>query len=159
MLRTRLWAGAVLIALAAGVLVLDERLAPWYPFLFVLVVLVALAACYELLQLLAAHARPPAALCYAAVVALLACNWLPGLFPGQSAWPWVASVFATAVLAFFLAEMAAYRAPGGSMPRIALGLFVTAYLGLLPSFLVQLRWLGDPRGATAALALAIFVPK
>jgi phosphatidate cytidylyltransferase len=40
---------------------------------------------------------------------------------------------------------------------------MTAYLGLLPSFLVQLRWLDaattTPRDARAALALAIFIPK
>jgi phosphatidate cytidylyltransferase len=38
---------------------------------------------------------------------------------------------------------------------------MTAYLGLLPSFLAQLRWLDDAQTykPVAALALAIFVPK
>jgi phosphatidate cytidylyltransferase len=60
--------------------------------------------------------------------------------------------------------MATFRDPGGSVVRIALVVFVTAYLGLLPSFLVQLRWPTlEPeeatRRGTVALALTIFVPK
>ncbi|MGH7225185.1 MAG: phosphatidate cytidylyltransferase, partial [Gemmataceae bacterium] len=46
---------------------------------------------------------------------------------------------------------------GGAVIRLALSVWMTAYLGLLPSFLIQLRWL-DTR-ARAALALAIFIPK
>jgi phosphatidate cytidylyltransferase len=62
--------------------------------------------------------------------------------------------------------MASFRAPGGSVVRMALAVWVVAYLGVLPSFLAQLRWppfrgaseaLG--RAEVAALALAIFVPK
>jgi phosphatidate cytidylyltransferase len=39
--------------------------------------------------------------------------------------------------------------------------FIAGYLGLLPSFLAQLRWLNvdKPLVGTMALALAIFVPK
>ena len=35
MLRTRLWMGAILILLTVGMLTLDQRFSPWYPFLFV----------------------------------------------------------------------------------------------------------------------------
>ena len=51
--------------------------------------------------------------------------------------------------------------PGNSVARIALTLWLAAYLGLLASFLAQLRWLnaGEPSYGTVALALAIFVPK
>src|SRR5262249_62353213 len=52
MLRTRLWMGAILIALASGVLLIDQFLQPWYPFLFIFILALALAACFELLQLL-----------------------------------------------------------------------------------------------------------
>jgi phosphatidate cytidylyltransferase len=64
-------------------------------------------------------------------------------------------------LAAFLVEMAIFHEPGNSVARIALTLWVATYLGLLPSFLAQLRWLkgDDPRYGTMALALAIFVPK
>ena len=52
MLRTRLWMGGLLIVLAVLVLVVDQRLAPWFPFLFVLVLGLASLATFELCQLL-----------------------------------------------------------------------------------------------------------
>jgi phosphatidate cytidylyltransferase len=167
MLRTRLWMGAVLVVLAVGVLVIDQHLGPWYPFLFVLVTALALAACYELLQLLDTPLRPPGWLCYVGVAAVIAANW-PAHLPGgreSLAWTWVVGTFTAVVLSAFLVEMATFREPGRSVVRIALTLFVVAYLAWLPSFLVQLRWLTLENGSnpgmrgTLALALTIFVPK
>jgi len=178
MLRTRLWMGAALIALTVGVLAVDHRFAPWYPFLFALVLSLTIVACRELLNLLAASGKAVRALCYAAVVAMTAANWWPHvasqiLGKGVSAWErhpwqWIVSAFGAVVLAAFLVEMATFQAPGESVKRIALAIFVVAYLGLLPSFLAQLRWLPDPANvnegqsatrATIALAMAVFVPK
>ena len=168
MLRTRLWMGAVLVALAAAVLFLDQGLAPWYPFLFVLLLVLAQAACFELLQLLPAERRPPRWLSHAAVAGLLLLNWLPRVGLGgwtADPWPFVAGGLAAVVLAAFLAEMAVYREPGESVTRIAFTVWLACYLGFLPSFFAQLRWIaggstphaGDP--GTVALAMAIFVPK
>jgi phosphatidate cytidylyltransferase len=43
---------------------------------------------------------------------------------------------------------------------MALAVWLLAYLGLLPSFLAQLRWVGPTLAhSTAALMLTIFVPK
>jgi phosphatidate cytidylyltransferase len=176
MLRTRLWVGACLIALVAGVLALDRRLAPWFPFLFVLVLGLTLVACHELLALLPSAGKPAAWLCYAGLIALTAANWVPHImnhFLGPArdrwnlqAWGCVASVLALLVLAAFLVEMATFEAPGESVKRIGLTVGIAAYLGLLGSFLAQLRWLPDLSGgptsgkrATVALAAAIFVPK
>ena len=165
MLRTRLWMGAILIGLAVGVLVVDQWLAPWYPFLFVVVLGLSLAACYEVLKLLGPVRRPSAWLCYAAVAAVVLANWpahvaeTAGFAPyvDPDAWHWIIATFAAAVLVAFLVEMAIFQAPGGSVTRIALSVWIVAYLGVLPCFLAQLRWL-ENRG-TVALALAIFVPK
>jgi phosphatidate cytidylyltransferase len=184
MLRTRLWMGALLIALAVGALVVDRWLAPWYPFLFVIILGLALLACRELLDLLrAAHPGgvksetgeappdalcPPGWLCYTAVAAVVLANWPAHLLPapaGREPWAWVAGAFAGVVLAAFLAEMATFREPGTSVPRMALAVWVVGYLGLLPSFFAQLRWLpglataDDTTRGSLALALAIFVPK
>jgi phosphatidate cytidylyltransferase len=162
MLRTRLWMGAVLIALASGVLVIDQYLGPWYPFLFVFILALALAACFELLQLLGSMLTPPAWLCYASVTALIASNWPAHLGIGNStAWLWVLGTFTAIVLSAFLVEMATFREPGHSVMRIALTIFIVAYLGVLPSFLVQLRWSASELHCTKSLALAltIFVPK
>jgi phosphatidate cytidylyltransferase len=166
MLRTRLWMGAVLVALAVGVLVVDPRLAtPWYPFLFVVVLGLALAACYELIQLLGTERRLPAWYCYAAIAALVLANWLPHVIDasvdvGQrgavNPWTCIASVFALAMLGAYLVEMATFREPGSSVMRVALVVWIAGYLGLLPSFLAQLRWLEH---GSVALALTIFVPK
>src|SRR5947209_8271161 len=50
MLRTRLIVGAVLAALVVGMLVIDRHLAPWYPFLFVFVLGLALASFFAQLR-------------------------------------------------------------------------------------------------------------
>lgn len=168
MLRTRLWMGAVLVLLAVGMLVLDRDLAPWYPFLYLLVLVLSLAACFELVQLLGEAKRPQRAVCFVGVAALATANWLAhlphtsGIIRGPL--EWILAIFTAVVLLVFLVEMARFQEPGASVPRMALTLWVVAYLGLLPCFLAQLRWLGPSGGSepdlgTMALALAIFVPK
>src|SRR4051794_5261083 len=121
-MRTGIWMGLVMIGLAAGMLVLDQLLAPWYPFLFLTVVLLALAACYELHHLLG-PSGPPLWLCVTAVLAVLLANWPAHLWTdlcGADPWRLILAAFTGAVLAAFLAEMATFRAPGGSVVRIAL---------------------------------------
>src|SRR5262245_34832790 len=107
MLRTRLWMGTVLVLLALGVLVLDQRFSPYYPFLLALVLVLALAATYELLDLLGSVLRPPSWLCYLGVTAVVLSNWPAHLWgeSKQSAWPWIAGTFAAVVLSAFLVEM------------------------------------------------------
>jgi phosphatidate cytidylyltransferase len=163
MLRTRLWMGAVLVALVLGVLTIDQWLAPWFPFLYVLVVALALIACFELLHLLPAGRRPPAWLCYGSVALVLTANWPAHLLPVRwgpwDPWHWIAGTLAAVVLSAFVVEMAAFRQSGESVVRLALAVWITAYLGLLPSFLAQLRWLDAWPGGVWAVALALFVPK
>jgi phosphatidate cytidylyltransferase len=159
MLRTRLWMGALLIALAAGVLAFDP--APWFPILLGMMLLLSVAACCELLLLLGPERRPPTWFCLAATAAVVLANWPAHLWDWGEPWRAVLYTFAAVVLAAFLLEMATFREPGQSVARIALAVWTVAYLGLLPSFLAQLRWWpgdSDHRGA-AALALTIFVPK
>jgi phosphatidate cytidylyltransferase len=164
MLRTRLVVGAILIALAVGVLVLDQGLAPWYPFLFFLLLLLAVAACLELLHLLDPARRPSVWLCCTSVAVLVVMNWLAHLLEWDP-WQAIAGTFAAVVLAAFGVEMATFREPGASVTRVALTVGIAAYLGLLSCFFAQLRWLGGTAlegkasRATLALALAIFVPK
>jgi phosphatidate cytidylyltransferase len=114
--------------------------------------------------LLDAARRPPAWLCLGGVAAVIVANWLPQAWPGADAWTCVSGVFAAVVLIAFLTEMATFQEPGNSVVRIALAVWLVAYLGLLPSFLAQLRWRGGSdeaaiRSGSVALALAMFVPK
>lgn len=166
MLRTRLWMGAVLILLTLGVLLLDDRFAPWYPCLFLLVVVLSLGACWELLTLLGPARRPWPLVCYPAVLLLLAANWVPHVLPEAStglAFHLVLAVFVGVVLLAFVAAMATFQPPetperADTLTQAALTIFIAAYLGVLPAFAVQLRWLPGDR-AVWALATAIFLPK
>ncbi len=158
MLRTRIWMGALLIALTLGDVFLDQALAPYYPFLLLIVLGLSLAACAELRALLSIFQPLPAWLSLGSVAALILTNWLAQVIQPGAAWSWIVTAFAGIVLAAFLAEMAAFREPGGVVVRLALVVWAAAYLGVLPCFLAQLRWLPEPRG-TVALLLAIFVPK
>ncbi len=141
-------------------LVFDQRFEPWFPFLLIFVVILAVVGTIELVRLIDAKRRPPLWLCLAGVLGVLLANWSAVRW---QPWPVISGAFAALVLAAFLAEMATFREPGQSVKRIGLTIFIVAYLGLLPCFLAQLRWLPGmtndiPRGV-GAIALAIFVPK
>jgi phosphatidate cytidylyltransferase len=161
--------GAILIALTIGVLILDQWLGGWYPFLFVLVVTLAALGCFELRQLLDASIRPPTWLICASVIGLVATNWIRPIGDqlGKSTDPWhlIVGLMAGIVMAAFLWEMATFHGPGRSIQRIATTIWMACYLGLLPCFLIQLRWqtpgptAGESRLGSVALALAVFVPK
>jgi phosphatidate cytidylyltransferase len=163
MLKTRLWMGFTLAGLALGALVLDQWLAPWFPFLFLIVLAAGALGGRELIGLLERWPRPRAAFTLPALLTLLAANWVRAW--AIDPWPVLAALFAVAVLGAFLVEMYRYTGPGDAVMRVAFTVFGLAYLGLLPAFFVQLRWLADPEGysgiprGTLALTLAIFVPK
>jgi phosphatidate cytidylyltransferase len=187
MLKTRLWMGSLLIGLVVCVLLLDP--APLYPFLLLLAIFLAAAGSVELYQLIgAAHGLSPW-LCGGSVLLVLLANWPAHLWPdlfGGDPWRLVLAAFAAVVLLGFVVEMAWFlpvnqsaetftplspthlegekrEGSGRVVVRLSLLAWMTAYLGLLPSFLMQLRWLDtyapEPRDARAALALGIFVPK
>src|SRR5262249_37315662 len=111
MLRTRLWMGALLILLAAGVLGIDNYLAPAYPLLLALLLLLSAAASYELISLLDPTRRPHALVTTLAVWLVLVSNWPPHLFtgsvpwPGSDPWHWVLAAMVVAFLGAFLYEM------------------------------------------------------
>src|SRR5947209_6463024 len=132
MLRTRLWMGAILIALSLGVLAVDQHLLPMAPFLLVMTLALSLIGVYELLNLLDDEKRPPAWLAFGGVAAVLIANWIPHVLPllprplTASAWGWVAGTFAAVVLSAFVREMRAFREPGHATVRIAFLTFFVA---------------------------------
>jgi phosphatidate cytidylyltransferase len=160
MLRHRLIAGSLMAAAAGGVLLADAYLAPYFPFLLGLALLAGFLATHELVGLLPGPTRPGLPLCAAGVLAVLAANWAPVVVPGLDPLSWtpVVLAFAAAVVAAFLVEMARYAEPCGAVTRIAFAVLTVAYLGVLPSFFVKLRWL-PIEWAGLALTAAIFVPK
>ena len=161
MLSTRLWMGTILIALAVGMLVFDQRLAPVYPFLFVFQLGLSLAACAEIIGLLGPNRRPQIVICFAGIAMMVIANWAAQSESRSATWLGLLGLFTALFLAILIWEMLWFVSPDRSTQRMALTWFIVGYLGLLPCFFAQLRWLypaGDSRG-TAALALAIFVPK
>jgi phosphatidate cytidylyltransferase len=154
--------GGLLALLAAGVLVVDQWMRPYHPFLLVFLLFLACAGCQEMVFLIPYERRPARWLCLTAVTVLILANWPPHLLGGLP-WDWLAGTFAVVVLSCFLMEMALFREPGEAVTRMALAIWLAAYLGFLPGFFAQLGWLGtadtgDYTG-TLTLAAAIFVPK
>ena len=176
MLKHRLIAGSVMAAGVLAILVGDALLShalgfTFVPFLCVLTIVAAWFTTRELVGIIPEPNRPPLELCVAGVVGLFVTHFVQavvGSLPGWErfgprSWEPVAAVFALFVLAAFLFEMYRYRASGDSVTKIAHAVLVAAYLGVLPSFFVKLRWLipdaDHPHVPALYLALAVFVPK
>jgi phosphatidate cytidylyltransferase len=174
MLGTRLIVGSILAALGAAMILVDERFAPWFPFLFGTVALLATLSTLELLAILPEATRPKPILTLIGMLVIFTMAWGPVFTPGpvkdrmhlpDDAAHWVLAGFVAATLAAFLAEMATYRIPGRSVQRLALTVWTFAYLGVLPACLAMLRTSragggpDDLHRGTIAVALAVFVPK
>lgn len=174
MIRTRLVVGTLLALGAAGVLWVDTRLASsgyaWFPCLLGFVGVAGFLASRELVRLFPPVFRPPEALVVGGVLGLLLANWYPALAEGSAAntagppaaspWAVLVGVLVGVFLVAFLGEMSRYRGePGAAIPRLALTLLALVYLGLLPAFFIQVRWLAEPDTSAVMLALVVFVPK
>lgn len=161
MLQTRLWMGAILIALTIGMLVGDHHFAPWFPFLLAFQLILSLAACREFVALLGKARSPQAGLAYLGVTTLVLANWLQNLPACRPIfWTILTGILAGFVIGIFLYEMVTFTEPGRSVERMALTWLIIAYLGLLPCFFAQIRWLpSDDQANSVRLALAAFVPK
>jgi len=166
MIRTRLLVGSVLALAAIGVLIGDDYL-DWaafpFPVLFTCLMAMGLLAGRELVRLIPASQRPSETLVVTATLLCLAANWVPpirvacGSSPG-TAWPLIVVAFSAALLAAFLLEMRRYREPGVALPRIAFTVLAVGYLGVLPAFFAQIRFLPGDHSAWL-LALTIAIPK
>jgi phosphatidate cytidylyltransferase len=169
MIRTRVLVGSLLALGAAGVLVGDTALArrgfAYFPFLLAFLLFAGVVGSRELVRLFPAATRPSLALVVCGVLLLLASNWYRVVrhefgLPATTPWPMLVVVFVAVLLAAFLLEMRRYTGePGAAVPRLALTVFAVAYLGLLPCFFAQIRWLADVDTSAVMLALVVFVPK
>ena len=146
MMRTRVLVGSILALAAAAVLIADWYMPPWYPGLFICLMVAGLLAGQELVRLFPAAYRPSEPLAVAAILLCLTANWFPTLrralqsapppnLPDSSAFVAVLFVFVAALIAAFMAEMARYREPGSAVPRLGALLLAVAYLGVLPELL------------------------
>jgi phosphatidate cytidylyltransferase len=184
-LRWRLLLGAIFIAALAGLCWLDATHALGAAaglWLFPLALVLSLAASGEMLWMLKGGStalstsgpaalnpgreiRPNSALVYAGNLAIVASNGVPLYWPnyptdcplGRLGWPLCTLV--VAVLATFVVEMVRYRAPGKSTAQLAATILCFAYVGLLLSFLVQLRAIEPSRHGIVALVSLVAIVK
>lgn len=159
MIRTRIIVGTLLAAAAAGILVADRWLAPWFPCLFACLMFTGVVATRELVRLFPAAMRPSELLAVGGTCLILASNFAGAALPSADSGSRLIGVVVAVFLIAFLVEMRQFREPGNIVPRLALTTFAFVYLGVLGSFFAQLRWLGDPERTSLLLALTIFVPK
>ncbi|MBX3413816.1 MAG: phosphatidate cytidylyltransferase [Pirellulales bacterium] len=159
MLRWRLLLGVLLIGALVGLCWADFHASQPGVWLFPLVVLLSLLASQEVLNLTSAKgARPLAWVVYLGNLAIVASNWLtvwqPERFPTLAP---VACALGMAILLAFAGEMRRYEGPGNVTVNLALAVFALCYVGVLLSFLVELRLLGKDVGMAALLSLVIIV--
>jgi len=156
--------GSLLIALAVLLLLEHQWFAPWYPFLFVCYLAATIFATHELLGLLPDAVRPNEPLTVAFICLLAAFNWWSAdqatrdVPTNLGTWELIGAGVVVGMVAALVREMWRFRGPDRITERVGLTVFTLIYLGVLPSFFVQLRWLPDGK-STVALALAVFVPK
>lgn len=178
MLATRLATGLTLVAVLLAILILDERLAPWYPLWFVASLAVIVLCSVELVGLLnATEVRPSGNTVVGGAVALVLANWAPhvvkqlGVDPTRPipatydplasvevlAWPlWT---FVAILMATFLSQAIQFRRPGRTMATIAGTILAVAYVGLLGSFLMQIRWFVGPYHGLIPLGMLVAAAK
>ncbi|MDZ4820176.1 MAG: phosphatidate cytidylyltransferase [Planctomycetota bacterium] len=154
MLRWRLLLGAIFIAALAALCYFDATTqrgdtAPGI-YLFPLALLLSLLASGEMLRFLrAVKMAPSAALVYLGNLAIVASNGIP-LYGsslgieladpaalGRLGWPLI--TLTLSVLVLFAIEMIRYQKPGQSTLNLAGGAISLLYVGVLLSFVVQLR--------------------
>ncbi|HVC95046.1 MAG TPA: phosphatidate cytidylyltransferase [Pirellulales bacterium] len=168
MLVWRLSLGTVFIAALAALAWLDQHASHPGTYLFPLALALSVAASGELLGLFAAREiRPVAWIVNGGNLLIVASNLGPLLFlgsGGRSSDPlgtfgWPAAALALALLAAFASEMGRYTGPGRVTETLAAAMLAFAYVGLLLTFVVQLRLVDGGRVGVAALLSLVIVVK
>jgi len=178
MLGTRLVIGLSMVAGILLVLCLDEWLAPWFPIWFALSMIAMGASAMELVGLLhATSARPSGNTVFGGVMALVVANWAPHVTDamlgiprladalpydpsapvGALAWP--LCTFVAIVMGAFVIQSAQFEQPGRTMATIAGTVLTVAFVGLLGSFMIQMRWFDGPYHGILPLVFLVATAK
>ena len=159
MLATRLVTGLSMVGIIIAILALDEWFPPWFPLWFLVCLTGCTLAAAELAELLKGTAiKPSVNTVIGGIVAIIVANWVPHVINNDpelanlarsttfdplepvSALAWPVLAFTTIVMASFFSQSLQFDKPGESTARIAGSIFVLAYIGLLGSFAIQMRW-------------------
>jgi phosphatidate cytidylyltransferase len=137
------------------------RWAPPGGWLFPLAIVASLLASNEILWLLREQPeRPLPSMIYLGNLLIVGSNVLPfvrtlNLPIGPLGFPCL--MFTFCLLIAFVGEMTRYEKPGGILVRLGLTMFALAYVGLLLSFVVQLRFIEWPVLETGLAALVSMI--
>lgn len=178
MLGTRLVTGFSMAGLLLAILIFDERLAPWFPLWLVLSLVATGMASLELIGLLSeTSARPSGNSVFGGVIALVLANWAPHIASAVHALPhlsgrpaydpltpvnalaWPLMTFAAVVMITFISQSIQFQKPGATMATISGTVLAVAYVGLLGSFIIQMRWLDGPYHGLVPLAFLVTAAK
>lgn len=165
MLKARLLYGILMVAFFLAILFVDLLFAPYYPLFALLLAAIVLLAAREmcaLLRQLGLHLSVPFCQigCLAVVLSPWGAPWLP-----RESMPWLnlaAPVLVFVFVSMFAFLLAAWRfhEPGTAVLTIAGHVLIVFYLGLLGSFVAQIRWMWESPGlGTLAFFLVIFTAK
>ena len=168
-MMTRIITGITLTLVVLALLAIDHLTYPYSIGLLVLALGALCMAAWELAGLLPKDNRPQPITAVLAVGALVACCWLPVLPWPEKVQAWLfdhraltlLTGFITVVLVLFLVSMRFYHGPAGVVARLAVVVFIMAYLGLLPCSLLSLRWVGRENAyiGLACILVTIFTTK
>ncbi|MFO0952152.1 MAG: phosphatidate cytidylyltransferase [Isosphaeraceae bacterium] len=178
MLSTRLVTGFAMAGVTAAILSADEWMAPWFPLWLAFCLLTTGAAALELIGLLSqTSAKPSGNALFAGVLVVTLANWGPHLVAHLSgppplsdravfdpmgplhalAWPLLSYV--GVVMLTFVTQGVQFQTPGRTMATISGTVLGVTYIGVLGSFLVQMRWFDGPYHGLLPLALLIMTAK
>ena len=178
MLRWRLISAALILAVVLALMWLDYAVGPTGAWLTPLLLVMALAATQELLDMTGGAAedgkprlRPVGWTVYGAVAMVVLAASLPPTLHDASGdstsavgderfalGPPLAALMAGIALVMF-GEVLRYKQPGGVLSSAALSVFIAAYIAVPMSFLAGLRFLGGNQLGMAALVCAVLVVK
>jgi phosphatidate cytidylyltransferase len=165
MLKARLLYGILMIVFFLAILLGDLVFAPYYPLFGLLLATIVLLATTELCGLLGQLGlRLNLRFCQLGSLAVIASPWLAPWLPRESL-PWLnlaapAVVFVIVCMLAFVLSAWTFQAPGSSVLSIAAHILIVTYVGLLGSFVAQIRWMWEsPELGTMAFFLVIFTAK
>ncbi|MDR3619809.1 MAG: phosphatidate cytidylyltransferase [Paludisphaera borealis] len=177
MLGTRVVSGILIVTALVLILLVDQWLAPWFPLWFGLAAAAMGMGAFEFSGLLEETvSRPSTRSVLGGVAAVLVANWIPHVWGvlGDSnrlsglvhepnaavavlAWPLLS--FVGVLMVTFVVQSLQFETPGRAVATIAGTILVVAYIGLLGSFIVQLRWLDGCKHGLLPLAFLIATAK
>ena len=177
MLSTRVVFGLLMVAGLLTALWVDEWFAPWFPFWFLLSAAAMLGAAWEITGLLSGTSvNPSRNSVIGGVLAIVIANWMPHLIENHSqadgesallydpgrpidilAWPFL--TFIAVLMACFVVQSIQFARPGRTMAKISGTVLAIAYVGLLGSFTIQMRWFEGRHQGLMALVYLIATAK